>query len=879
MKDDDQPIRVLHVDDDEEWSARVVSALSDASRPFTVDTARHAGAALDALTNGEFDCVVSEVRLPGRDGVDFLTDVRERHGDLPFVVFTGSDSGAIASDAIAAGVTDYLPKETGRGQLERLAERCARAVDLHRDEERAAEATRIRTASHAVGQALLRAESVTDLERRVCSAIAGVERYVFVWIGVLDPATSSVEPIESAGHGDGYLSTVNVTTDDTETGRGPTGRAVQADEIQVVQDIESDADYEPWRAAAMERGFRSSAAVPFRYADGRVGVLNVYADRPDAFDESDRALLSELGADITHTLGTLGVREELRQQTARMEALFEQSPDMIDVHDGDGRIIRGNPRFFEKLGYEEAELVGEHVWEIDQSIAPEEAADIWAGMEPGDRYELEGRYRRKDGSTFPVEVHLRRLDVDGESRFVVISRDVSERRRRERERQEVIDRVTDAIVQIDEEWRFTLVDHRAEELYGMAESSLLGRDFWEVFPEAIGTRFEEEYRRAMATREPASFEEYFAGLDNWFDVQVYPDDGGGLSFYFRETTERKAHERELKRYETIVQTTNDPIFVLDDAAEFVEVNTALAELTGIPADELLGSGLSRVADATAVEEVSTGLAAIQEGAPGRRSFETSFATAEGGRRQHAVSTTFVDQDGRSPVAICIAHDVSDLRAHERRLSVLDRVLRHNPRNKLNVIMGHAEALSRAYDPDVVDRATTVLGTAEDLMELSEIARQFEGVVEPGGSRVETMDAAEVSRTVVERARREHPDATFTFDAPGSTPVRGHRTLELALEELVDNAVVHSDRPEPTVDVSVSVADDAVEVCVADDGPGLDDRDRDALVRGMEFPLEHTQGLGLWLVRWTVENLAGSVSIEPRTPRGTVVVLRLPPATT
>lgn len=107
-------------------------------------------------------------------------------------------------------------------------------------------------------------------------------------------------------------------------------------------------------------------------------------------------------------------------------------------------------------------------------------------------------------------------------------------KRRDRKLREVIERVTDAIVEVDSNWRFTLVNKQAEELYEMDEESLLGRDFWEVFSEALDTRFEEEYRQIMDTREPTSFVEYFCQLDGWFDIEAYPTDNGGIAFYFTE---------------------------------------------------------------------------------------------------------------------------------------------------------------------------------------------------------------------------------------------------------------------------------------------------------------------------------------------------------
>ena len=117
----------------------------------------------------------------------------------------------------------------------------------------------------------------------------------------------------------------------------------------------------------------------------------------------------------------------------RLDALFEQSPDMINVHDETGRIVACNPRLREQTGYDEAELTDMRVWDIDRTAERERARDLWANMAPGDQRRMEGVFERADGSTFPVEVHIRCIEVGEARQFVAISRDISELREREAE--------------------------------------------------------------------------------------------------------------------------------------------------------------------------------------------------------------------------------------------------------------------------------------------------------------------------------------------------------------------------------------------------------------------------------------------------------------
>ncbi|MBB4091399.1 ATP-binding protein [Salinibacter ruber] len=144
------------------------------------------------------------------------------------------------------------------------------------------------------------------------------------------------------------------------------------------------------------------------------------------------------------------------------------------------------------------------------------------------------------------------LEEDGRSAetgalFRGLLLDITRRREAERRREKVISRVTDGIIEVGPEWRVTLVNDQAEAAYGMTEEEMLGRNVWELFSEMEGTEFEKVYREAMRFREPAEIEGYYSGMGEWFDVQVYPNEDGGLSFCFRVITDRKKRERSLRK--------------------------------------------------------------------------------------------------------------------------------------------------------------------------------------------------------------------------------------------------------------------------------------------------------------------------------------------
>ena len=132
MAGSSETIVVLHVDDEPDFADLAADALVELDGRFEVVTANSAEAGLDRFESRDVDCVVSDFDMPGLDGIEFLEAVRDRRPDLPFVLFTGKGSEEVASEAISAGVTDYLQKEVGLAQYEVLANRVGNAVSRHR---------------------------------------------------------------------------------------------------------------------------------------------------------------------------------------------------------------------------------------------------------------------------------------------------------------------------------------------------------------------------------------------------------------------------------------------------------------------------------------------------------------------------------------------------------------------------------------------------------------------------------------------------------------------------------------------------------------------------------------------------------------------------
>lgn len=255
-------------------------------------------------------------------------------------------------------------------------------------------------------------------------------------------------------------------------------------------------------------------------------------------------------------------------------------------------------------------------------------------------------------------------------------------------------------------------------------------------------------------------------------------------------------------------------------------------------------------------------------------------TVDGSPRSYELGVEPV-RDFRDEVVglLLVFRDITELetvRDQEQRLSVLNRILRHNIRNEATLIAGYADLLDP--DEDECEHVDLIAERARTLSTLGEKARHVTPDPERTASR-RRADVVPIVRTVVEEFRADHPEATISFDPATDVTalIDSTTSLETAVENLLENAVEHHDRPDPEVSVTVDADQSTAVITTADDGPGIPPVERAVLSADSETPLEHGSGLGLWLVHWLVTGCGGSLSFGENEPRGSVVTIKLPRA--
>ena len=320
-------------------------------------------------------------------------------------------------------------------------------------------------------------------------------------------------------------------------------------------------------------------------------------------------------------------------------------------------------------------------------------------------------------------------------------------------------------------------------------------------------------------------------------------------------TTRRAAER------SALDDIPTPLFALDRADRVVTVNDAAAGVFDLDRAGVLGEPLVDIVP-------------VETGPDGDWEFVSTVAA--GRERQFTVATApLTDPAGTEVGRTVVLQEVTQEREREQRLDVLNRVIRHNLRNEMTVVMGHADAVAdRTDDPSIGESAETINESAERLLATGNKAREFERI---RGSQVgaQSVDVAKVVADAVADIDAEFSADTVDIEVrQGVESLRTDpRILSLVVASLVENAVVHNDSDSPQVRITVAGVDDTVEIRITDNGPGIDAHELAPIQDGAETELQHSTGIGLWVAAWGATILGGDLEFTD-TGDGTEVVISL-----
>ena len=635
-------ITVLHVDDDPDLAAVAGEYVAREDDRISVDVATSADEGLTMLADASIDCIVSDYDMPGQDGIEFLDTVREAHPDLPFILYTGKGSEAVASDAIGAGVTDYLQKESGPDHYRLLANRIVNAVERYRAGERVERAEqRYRSLFEEMNEGAALHELVYEAGEPVGYEIIDVNRN---FEAILDiPAEQAIGQ-----------------------------RAVD------VYDVEEPPFLDRYAQVA-ETGESMEFETSFRPLEMHFHV-SVFAPREGQF--------ATVFSDVTDQRET---EQHLRHERALYHAQSEATLDGYLVVDEDRRIASYNSRLLELWDIPEDliesrddEAVLDHV--VEKTVDPDEFRETVELLYDQPNAESRDEIELADGRWFdrystPV------VGTDG-TRYgrLWVFRDVTQRKERERELTRLSERLelaveganlgvwdwdmtTDA-VEFNEQWA-EMLGHSVSEI----EPHL---DAWErrVHPDdlpaveaALDAHIEDETplydtEHRMRTAE---------GDWKWIrDVGRVVDRGGdgeprrAVGIHI-DIDDRKRRERQLQLFRKAVEQTAHAVYVTDADGTIEYVNPAFEDVTGYPEQEALGSDPHILQSGEYDEDYYEAFwETITDGERWRKEMIDRDADGERIVLEQSIAP-ITDADGDPEKFVAVAQDVTERKEAERDL--------------------------------------------------------------------------------------------------------------------------------------------------------------------------------------------------------------------
>ena len=727
--------------------------------------------------------------------------------------------------------------------------------------------------------------------------------------------------------GDGYVTRLPVSYVETDRfasfceissdfifkpGEGIPGRVLESYEPVWFPDVSAvSEDVYPRTAHAADVGLQAGLGVPV-IADGElVVVLEFYlAERRDVDEqlvEDVTSVASELGALVARKRA----EDALSQERNLLEQMMEAAPVSIFVFNRGGTLERANSRALGLHAIAEDET--DSLTATDRTFYDEYGNLVQDAEQPfvkaretGDSIHnwvaqietTEGECRWLSVNAAPL------LNDDGVVDQVVISeeditqlKEQARRLKRHRddlrnELDEVFARIDDAFFALDANWQFTYINERAEELLQQPREALHGTSFWEQFPEAAD---EEEvwdaFHTALETQEPTQYEHYSDTFGFWIEASIYPSETG-VSVTFRDITERKERERQLKQHRAVTEAANDVIITIDENSIIQTVNTAVTDVFGYDQDELIGESLTILMPDELAERHHQAITRYLE--TGEKTLDWNYIEltgkhADGSEIPLAVSFSEVKFEGER-FFTGVLRDIAErkeiqrqLEASNERLEQFAYAVSHDLQEPLRMVSNYLQLLENqyadAFDEDGEEFLEYAVDGAERMREMIDALLEYSRV-ETEGDPFEPVDLDAVLEDALTNLQLQIEESSAEITAETLPCVEGDASqLRQVFQNLLANAIEYSGDAPPRVQITAKRTGTEWTISVADRGIGIDP---DATDRIFEvFQRLHTQdeyagtGIGLALCRRIIERHGGEIWVESEPGEGSTFSFTLP----
>ncbi len=662
-----QMISVLYVDDEPDLLS-VGKSILELSGEFTVETCTSARDALEAISLRSFDAIVSDYQMKGLDGIGLLKLVRERYGDIPFILFTGRGREEVVIEAINNGADFYLQKGGNvEAQFAELKHKIRHAVRRKHAE-----------------------ESLRDSERRLAD--------------IIDFLPDPTFAVDNSGHVIAWNRAMEEMT------KIPSQRILGKSDYEYALPLygkrrpllldliyESDERITGQYTIISRSGTTITAETDLPRPDG--SVLSVYVKACPLYNQEGEVTGAiESVRDITEI-------KRIEEDKKRFGSILDNSSNEIFTVDAQSfHFIDVNQRSRENLGYSLEEMRRLTPLDIYPGFSGQSFQDLISPLLEGktEKILFTTVHKRKDGTVYPVEEHLQRSMRDQQKVIVFIGLDITEREKTftalnesESRFRLFIENTFESVVLVDEDGIIFEWNPGSELLTGISKDEAIGQKIWDIIvrtlPTAQKTRqvcesLQQQFRETLHTGIPFMKKPWIMEIEHLDGRQIFAREamfaittrkGFGICVISQDISDEIHAQRTLKeseeRFRGMAERTSDLILILDDSMSYSYISPSSRLILGFDPDELSGCSSDLLAQrifpkswtvyADAVRDVMRG-ATVSD-------VELSVTKKDGTEAEVSMHAVPVISDGSVSGAQISMHDITAIKKSETALHEIE----------------------------------------------------------------------------------------------------------------------------------------------------------------------------------------------------------------
>jgi PAS domain S-box-containing protein len=846
------PIKVLHVDDDAGYlkTAKMILKMQGS---FKVETAASVEEAQEKMRQKEFDVIVCDYIMPGKDGLEFLKELRDSENTIPFIIFTGKGREIVAIRALNLGADQYVNKI---GKPEAVYSELAHGICTVVKGKKAEEA--------------LRAS-----EEKLRNIFQSANDCIFY----LDKSGRIIDVNRKAVQLFGRSRKELLGRHFAKVG------GISLKEIPRVMKAfaQSLADRQRTLSVCIKdkrgQGIPLECSSSLVKADGKItGMLII------ARDITERKKAEEV----------------LKKERQELDRIIDSSPIIIFYKDKEGKFLRVNSAFAETQNLSKEEFLGKTVFDLySPKIAQSMTKDDLEVLELGrPKLGIVEQYESARGmrwvQTDKIPIFNKKGSVIG---LVGFAQDITKRkiaedllRESENKSRTLLENLPQKIFFKDKNSVYISCNENYARDLKIHSDEITGKTDYNFYPKTLAEKYRADDKRIMESGKTEDIEEGYIQDEHRVFVHTVKtpvkdenDNVIGILGIFWDITESRRLQEQLregaKKYREIINAMNDMVFVVGFDGKFVDVNDATVKFLGYSRDELQSMGPQDIDGALTVEEIGDIVNGMKTAEA--KVFETVQITKDGKKIPVEISCSRLIYHGK-PTVLSIARDITDRKKAEdaldtmmnelekviEKLRVVGEGTRHDARNKLSIVLNNAYLIKQCLTGD--NKTLEYLGAIESTVEQIEKIFDFAKTYEMIG--VEERSYVNVEKSV-EKAVKLYSGLGGTKlenECRGLTVLADLQLMQL-FYNLVDNSMKHGEKV-TKIRVYYEEKQDVLKLIYEDDGVGIPEDKKEKIFKE---GYGKSTGYGLCLIKKICEAYGWTIRETGKHGKGAQFTMTLP----